>query len=357
MESQIIPQKKKILFFLPGGAGGAERMTVTVAKMLPSDRYSVKLIVIGRLRQIIDFIPSEIPCDFVSVRNIYCFATYRIFRKIIEEKPDYVYCSQAVYNPRVIIASLMAKIPVVIRSSGMVSTYDKVSFWSCKLTYPRAHKIIAQQEDMKQEMASLLNIPLNKIVTLHNPLDVDVILKKSKETSPFIVSSGPNFVNVARINKAKGQDLAIAAFAEVHKENPSSQLFFVGIYNENDEYYNGLKKQVVSLGLEDSIHFVGFDNNPYRWVKHADCFVFPSRWEGLPNALIEASFLGIPCAVSRCLDIVDSIINDGINGYKCEVDDSRGLAEAMKRSLSLHNVPMTYHPSKIEDFIRFFDQL
>lgn len=357
MESQLIPKKKKILFFLPGGAGGAERMTLTVAKLLPPERYSVKLIVIGRLRQIIDFIPADIPYDFVPVRNIYCFATYRIYRKILEEKPDYVYCSQAAYNPRVIIASMMAKTPVVMRSSGMVSTYDKVSFLSCKLTYPRAHKIIAQQEDMRQEMASLFNIPLDKIVTLHNPLDVDVIMNKSKEASPFAISSGPNFVNVARINKAKGQDLAISAFADVHKEYPSSQLYFVGIYDEKDDYYIGLKKLAISLCLEDCIHFVGFDNNPYRWVKHADCFVFPSRWEGLPNALIEASFLGIPCAVSRCLDIVDSIIHDGINGYRCEVDDCRGLAVAMRESLSLHDVPMTYHPSKNEDFVRFFDQL
>ena len=134
-------------------------------------------------------------------------------------------------------------------------------------------------------------------------------------------------------------------------------LYFVGTYDENSDYYHSLLAQIENLGQKESIHFVGYDKNPFRWVKNADCFVFPSRAEGLPNALIEASYLGVPCAASRCLSIVEDIIKDGENGYTVDVDDAEGLAEAMIKATAMKNCRMVYRPGSVKDFVQLLDSL
>ena len=63
--------KRKVLFFLPPTVGGAERMTVTIAKMLPQDEFEVKFVVVGRsLGDIVKFIPDNYPIRLLQIRRI-----------------------------------------------------------------------------------------------------------------------------------------------------------------------------------------------------------------------------------------------------------------------------------------------
>lgn len=347
-------KKKKILFFLPGGAGGAERMTITVAKLLPRKTFDVKFVVLGRQKDIYNFIPKDFTVDCIPVHNKYCLSTIRIMLKIISEKPELVFCSQASYNPRVIIAAKMLRMPVIVRSSGMPSTYRKSAFFSVKATYKHADVVIAQQDDMRQEMISLLGVKPSKAITLHNPLDITTIEDKASFATPYPTGNQINYCHVGRVQRDKGHDIAIPAFAKVKEQFPSAHLYFVGKYDEADEYYNILKSKIKELYLEDAIHFVGFDANPYRWMKHCDCFVFPSRREGLPNALIEASYLERPCVAAQCLNIIKEIIKDGENGYVVSVEDPVALTNAMIKAIELKNCKMRYRPANSDDFIQVF---
>lgn len=348
--------KKKILIFTPGGAGGAERMSVLIGKLLPKDRFEVKYVVIGRLRNIYNILPEGYAVDCIPVRNIHEFSTLRIWWKIIREKPDVVFASQVAYNPRVIMAATLAGEKVVIRSSGMIGHYKKR--WNgVKRTYPQANKLIAQQDAMREEMIRLLKVDPEKVVTLHNPLDCSDIDRLSAAPSPYLVNDDVVFVETATVQQRKAQDVAIRAFSIVKKDIPHASLYFVGKYDENSAYYQELQKLIAELNLKEHIHFIGYDKNPFKWVKNADCFVFPSRIEGLPNALIEASYLGVPCAASRCLPIVDDIIKDGQNGYVVDVDDVEGLAQAMKEAVKLKNCTMAYEPGTPEEITKLFDSI
>lgn len=348
--------RKKILIFTPGGVGGAERMSVLIGKLLPKDRFEVKYVVIGRLRNIYNILPEGYEVDCVPVMNQYAFSTLRIWWKIMREKPDVVFASQVAYNPRVIIASKLAGRKVVIRSSGMVGRYRK-RWRPVKATYPWADKLIAQQEDMREEMIRLLKVNPEIVVTLHNPLDCSDIDRLSAEPSPYPVNDDVIFVETASVNHRKAQDVAIKAFSIAQKSIPNAHLYFLGKYDENSTYYQELQKLIAEFDLKECIHFIGYDKNPFKWVKNANCFVFPSRAEGLPNALIEASYLDVPCAASRCLPIVDDIIKDGQNGYVVDVDDVEGLAKAMMEAVELKNCTMIYKPGTPEDFASLFDSI
>ena len=353
MKTQL--KKKKVLFFLPGGVGGAERMSVLIGKMLPKDCFHVKYVVLGRRREVFDILPKNYEIDTIPVHNIYCFSTLRIWWKIMREKPDLVFTSQVAYNPRVIIAAKLAGRKIVVRSSGMLSDYAGLKLFSVKWTYPLADKIIAQQEDMRKEIINILHLADDKVVTIHNPLDTSTIDVLSKAPSPYTTKGCINYVQSASVNHRKAQDISIQALSVVRKTNTNAHLYIVGRYKKKNDYYLELVKLIDDLNLTDYVHFVGYDKNPFRWIKNADCFVFPSRAEGLPNALIEASYLGIPCAASRCLRVVDEIIKDGLNGYIAEVDDIEGIANAMKKSVKLSNCKMIYKPGSQEEFQHLFD--
>lgn len=347
--------QKKILIFTPGGVGGAERMSALIGKLLPRDMFEVKYVVIGRLRNIYNILPEGYEVDCIPVWNKYAFSTVRIWWKIMREKPDVVFASQVAYNPRVIIASKLAGRKVVIRSSGMIGHYPAMKLWRVKFTYPWADKLIAQQEDMRKEMIKILKVDSEKVVTLHNPLDCPDIDQLSAAPSPYSDNDDVIFVETATVNHRKAQDVAIKAFSIVKKSIPNAHLYFVGKYDENGTYYQEQQKLVAEFDLKECIHFIGYDKNPFKWVKNANCFVFPSRAEGLPNALIEASYLGLPCVASRCLPIVDAIIKEGQNGYVVDVDDVEGMAQAMIKAVNIKDCKMIYSPGKTEDFVNVFE--
>lgn len=348
--------KKKILIFTPGGVGGAERMSVLIGKLLPKDRYEVKYVVVGRLRNIYNILPEGYAVDCIPVLNKYAFSTLRIWWKILRVKPDVVFASQAAYNSRVIIAAKLAGRKVVIRSSGMIGRYRK-KWRGVKATYPMADRLVAQQEDMREEMIRLLNIPPEKVVTIHNPLDTADIDALGTAPSPYPDTNDVNYVQAANVCHRKAQDVAIKALAVVKQSIPNAHLYFVGNYDEKNDYYQSLCKLIADLNLQACVHFVGYDKNPFRWLKNADCFVFPSRAEGLPNALIEASYIGIPCVASRCLKIVDDIIKDGKNGSVVEVNDVGGMAKAMITAINMKLCKMVYKPGTAEEFAMLFNTL
>lgn len=350
-------ERRKVLIFTPGGLGGAERMSVLIGKLLPQEKFYVKYVVIGTLRNVYNILPDNYDVDCIPVANRYAFSSLRIWWKIMRERPDVVFSSQASYNPRVIIAAKLARRKIIIRSSGMVGGYSKMKYSEVKFTYRFADLVIAQQEEMREQIINLLNVDSKRAITVHNPIDVQSIDKLANEQSPYSDDDAVRFVNVASVNSNKAQHICIGAFSIVKKNISNAKLYIIGLYDESNEYYKNLLNLVKENELEDSVQFVGFDKNPYRWVKNADCFVFSSREEGFPNSLIEASYLGIPCATTRCLKVMDEIIMEGQNGYVVDVDDIDGLANAMEKSIKIEQVHSVYCPGTKETFSRLFNDI
>lgn len=340
---------------MPGGTGGAERMSVLIGKLLPRDKFEVHFVIIGKLRTIIDFIPRGYIIDYIPVHNKYCFSITRIWWKIKIEKPDLVFTSQAAYNSRVVIASKIAKVKVLLRSSGMIGNYSKLFY--IRKTYSLADRFIAQHEDMRQEMIRILKVDPSKVFTLYNPIDIDDIKNKIEVTSPFLDKNHINYVFVGNISYRKAQDVVINALSKIQKDITNAHIYFIGGFTPNDKYYLSLTSLTEKLRLKDSVHFIGYDSNPYRWVKYCNCFVFPSRREGLPNALIEASYIGVPCVASKCLDVIPSIIKNGYNGYVTDVDDIDAFAEGMKNALKLKDFEMIYKVTNKEDVLQIFESI
>ena len=92
-------------------------------------------------------------------------------------------------------------------------------------------------------------------------------------------------------------------------------------------------------------------------MNHADCFVMPSRLEGLPNALIDAMYLGKPVVATRCIPIIERIVRNSYNGIVVEPDNVEALAEGMRKATLLKDTRMIYQPATGRDFVSLFNSV
>lgn len=348
--------KRKVLFFLFSNIGGAERMTITIAKYLPIDKYEVKFVIVDRSMNTVEhFIPQGYEYRFVKIRNIWDFVTIRLINVMKEEQPYAVFSSVQALNVRVQNAAhFVGGIKIVSRNDNYWSTLRWDKFLLCKFSYRFADVIIAQQEEMKDDIINNVKVAPEKVFTLHNPIDTELIEMKSQSPSPYPHDDSVNYVWVARFLPTKGQDILVEAFIKVAKENPKAHLYFVGRPDRNGIFYNKVINIANKSEYAERIHFVGYSNNPYCWIKNSDCFVLPSRIEGLPNSLVEAQYLGVPCVATCCIPMIKRIISDGVNGYITPNEDCDALAKAMLKAPSLGKIKITYKSANKQDFINLF---
>ena len=348
--------KKKVLFCTTGRVGGAEKMVITISKLLDPEKYDICYVVIDQqVQEIANFFPENARVIHLKIRNSWDFLTLKLLWIIKKEHADYIFSSLAPINVRVIVAGKIAGIKPIVRSNNNWAFFSRFYQFLMKLTYPKAYKVIMQQEDMYADYINEIPQCKDNMITLHNIPDYATIDKNKVEQSPYITDNEIRYVWMGRIIYTKGFDVILRAFNKVSQKINNAHLYLLGKINESDEYYNSLIKYVNSHNLSEKVHFVGLQKNPHKWIANADCFVLPSRVEGLPNSLIEAMYIGKPVVSTLCLPIIKRMVKDGYNGYTVNVDDHEELANAMVKALELKNFTMIYKSSKAEDFIRLFE--
>ena len=139
----------------------------------------------------------------------------------------------------------------------------------------------------------------NKIEILHNGLDLSVYQFKEEKRS--LVRSKYNIDDnycvighVGRFMNQKNHGFLIDIFNEIHKKNNLSVLLLVG----TGELEQDVRDKVNKLGLNDSVIFTGLTDDVPGLLSAIDVFVFPSFYEGMPNAVLEAQAAGLHCIIS-----------------------------------------------------------
>src|SRR5206468_10403614 len=89
-----------------------------------------------------------------------------------------------------------------------------------------------------------------------------------------------------------------------------------------------LENMAKALGITNSVEFTGMQSNVVAQLHRGRLAVLPSRWEGMPNAVLEAMASGLPCVATRVSGSED-IIQHGVNGLLVESEDYHGMAQAL----------------------------
>src|SRR5690606_14194702 len=135
-------------------------------------------------------------------------------------------------------------------------------------------------------------------------------------------------ISVGRLSVEKNHRALIIAFSAWVKKYPDIRLM---IYGEGPERAS-LEKIIADLALQDRVMLPGAVQNIQAALLAADLFVFPSRYEGFPNALCEAMAMGLPVVASDCSGNAE-VIQDGVNGFLFPVDDMSSLTKIVFRLL------------------------
>jgi glycosyltransferase involved in cell wall biosynthesis len=115
-----------------------------------------------------------------------------------------------------------------------------------------------------------------------------------------------------------------------------------------------LRKLVADLDISEHVLFWGEQANPYPFLKYCDLFVLASRWEGLPNVVLECIYLGRPIVASRTVPILERLIDQGKSGFLVPIEDEAALTDAILAWQSLRG---PHPPLPSQDFASFFAEL
>src|SRR5260370_10123311 len=170
---------------------------------------------------------------------------------------------------------------------------------------------------------------------VHIPGSVDTErFQPAPERRPDPARPERDIICVARLDYAKGVDVRLHAWGRMLREpsewrahlKPRLHLVGEGVYRAQ------MERIAAGLGIQDSVEFLGSRTDVVDLLQQSWGFVMPSRWEGMPNALLEAMACGLPCVATRVSGSED-IISDGVTGLLVEPEQPAEMAQALRRIL------------------------
>lgn len=314
-------------------AGGAERVLSELANHWVSKNHHVSLLtletpnakpfyVLDPKMNIIQLDQTYTgSCVLTRFRNI----GRRIFylRTAIKSlKPDLIISFVDIMNITTIIATMGLKIPVIVseRIDPHFHRIPRLYTWLRFKIYPFCERLIMQTESAARYFPEKFR---RFIRIIPNPVSAP---KNTKEKIPENVK---HIISVGRLDSQKDHKTLVCAFAKLVAVYPNLSLT---IYGEGHERQN-LEKLISSLVLEEKIYLPGTIKNTHEALINADLFVFPSLYEGFPNALCEAMAVGLPVIASSCSGNVD-IVRDGIDGRLFPIGDIQALTSVVSEMIN-----------------------
>jgi glycosyltransferase involved in cell wall biosynthesis len=138
--------------------------------------------------------------------------------------------------------------------------------------------------------------------------------------------TGPICLTIGRLEHQKGIDVLIKGLPAVIAAVPHLQVVIIGDGPDRDS----LETLGQSLGVADRVHWVGRRGDVPRWLKGATLLAVPSRWEGMPNVVLEAMAAGLPVIATQ-VEGIDELITDGVTGIAVPTESPTAFSEAITR--------------------------
>jgi glycosyltransferase involved in cell wall biosynthesis len=297
--------RKKVLLLIPTlKGGGAERFFSILLRHLDRTSFEPHLALLRAEGEYLRDLPDD-----VKVHDLECsrarYAPPGLVRLIWKLRPQAVLSTSPQANMALTLSSpfLPHGTRVLLSEANMPSAdlkdgvaHPQLWTWFYRHLYKRADKVVCLCDAMMDDLALHFDVPREKLMRIYYPVDLQRVRELAdSEGNPF-AGPGPHLAAVGRLCRQKGFDLLLEAMAVVRTHLPQASLTILG----QGPLLAELTQQAEGLGLADAVRFLGFQRNPWQYLKHADIFVLSSRYEGLPNVLLEAMALGTPIVATDC---------------------------------------------------------
>ncbi len=330
----MISARRRVLLLMPTlGGGGAERFFTLLLRYLDRNLFEIHLALLQARGEYIPDIPDDVVVyDLQSSRARY--ALPRLIRLIWKVRPQSVLSTLPQTNIALTLSRpfLPDGTKLLIAEAAMTSAALKEDFahprlwrWFYRRLYKRADKVVCLSDSMVDDLVTNFQVPREKTRRIYYPVDAAKVHHLAEIDGNPYLGPGPHVVAVGRLTRQKGLDLLLDAMAAVRECFPQVQLTILG----QGPLLNELTEQARRLGLSETVRFLGFQQNPWRYIRHASLFVLPSRYEGLPNILLETLVLGTPVVATDCPGAIREVQAGNPHVTVVPPEDPPALAQAI----------------------------
>jgi glycosyltransferase involved in cell wall biosynthesis len=219
--------------------------------------------------------------------------------------------------PKVILSVHGADVDAAMRTSGLRRALYNWLFTAADLVVACSRALVANVRSLS---------PKASVIYVWNAASPPASVSEDRPMQ------APYLVCVAAFVRKKGQDVLLRAFRSIVDERPDLYLLLIG--GDGPER-PPLVAQIGALALSDKVKLMV--NVPHHdvfwWIRHAECFILPSRDEPFGIALLEAGLMRTPVVATR-VGGVPEILTEGMHGLLCESDRADQIAGAVLDTLS-----------------------
>jgi glycosyltransferase involved in cell wall biosynthesis len=280
----------------------------------------------------------------------------KIMEIVKKEKPSIIHST--LFKSDAISRKLNAKFPEIRFVGSLVSNsysknrYNTISVLSRlkllttqlrdRASVGKVDYFISNSEAIVESNIKALGIPKDKIRVIHRGRNLPVKnLNKYSELKERYQGK-KIFISVGRLCKSKGQLDLVRAFKSIDAKALNVVLLIIG----DGPHYHKLNEEIRSSNLEDHIELMGYRNDVDTFFQLSDYFIFPSYFEGLPGALIEAIMAKVPCLVSDIPENRECFPKGG--GLYFKAGNINSIALKIRESIKIEN-----WDEKVEENYRF----
>ena len=333
----------RIAFVIPNlGSGGAERVASLLCNDWAGQDHEVTLLTFEEagaepffpLDPRISLRPlaaAELSRGVASMLSKNFARVSRLRAALRALRPDAIVAFMTEANVLTLAAARGLHAPVVISERNQPNRpgLGRMHKIARRLTYPLASAIVVQTEGIADWAESRFRVPVHVIP---NPVP------RAHSAGANAPAGAPLIVSLGRLTSQKGLDLLIESFAQLAAKH---QTWRVAIYGEGPERA-ALVRLVAKRGLADKVSLPGVTKDVPAALRQASLFVLPSRYEGYPNALVEALACGLPIVAADCPGATAEILKDGLHGMLVPAGDVPALTRALDAMMSSPELRAAY---------------
>ena len=313
--------------------GGAERALTQLVTGMDRSEWDPVVISLGQRGVFADVLESQgIPVISLNARGLFSFprVLWQLTRHLNRLRPAIV--QTFLFHANIVgrIAAKLAGVKVVVSGLRVAERrsdwFGRIDRWTNGLVTTN----VCVSQGVADFSAQRVRLDPRKLVVIPNSVDADRFsaAKPADLTSLGIPPGQRVLISIGRLDRQKGFDVLIDAVAQV-KTWPEDFIFL--LVGDGPEAAV-LQHQVDQAGLTNQIRFAGRREDIPHLLAASFALILPSRWEGMPNVVLEAMAAGLPVVATR-VEGISELVQEGLTGLVVAPEDARGLGVAIQQLL------------------------
>jgi len=333
--------------------GGPDRVFFELLRGLDRSQFSPHLITSAPEGDYLRQLPSDVDVTVLPPRHARLdrYPILDLCRALAKLKPTLVMSTLRMNLTMGLAPYIPSKTRTVIRQANDVTAnFDemiagaaikhRVTRFALIAALHRVDAVVCQSVAMKRDVERVTGRKHN-LFAISNPIDV---ARANALIEPLAVHDRPRgspaLISVGRLMPQKGYDIALPALAQIRIQYPDAHLTIVGDGPDKA----ALVAQCEQLGITSAVTFAGYRKDVLSLVAASDLFVLASRYEGFPNAALEAIAMGIPVVLTDCPGANVEVVRPGRNGRLAWAITADAVAAALGQAIAERG---NYHKQEI----------